>query len=104
MVKFMIWLILGGFILTIGDIFFKFWTKHPTTWMYIAGLSIYILGMTFLIQSFKTTNIAVASAIFVIANILTLSIVSWLYFKEPLSTIQMIGVGLAIIAIIILDI
>ncbi len=100
----MIWLIFGGFILTIGDIFFTFWTKHPTTWMYIVGLGIYILGMVFLIESFKTTNIAVASAIFVVSNILTLSIVSWVFFKEPLSTLQMIGIFVAIIAIVILEI
>jgi len=100
----MIWLIFGGFILTIGDIFFKFWTKNPHNWMYLVGISIYVIGLMFLIQSFKHTNIAVASAIFVVANIVTLAIVSWLFFNEPLSTVQMIGVLLAIISIIILEI
>ena len=100
----MIWLLLGGFILTIGDIFFKFWTKHPHNWMYLVGISIYIIGLMFLIQSFKNTNIAVASAIFVIANIVTLAVVSWLFFNEPLSYLQIFGIVLAIIAIFILEI
>lgn len=57
----------------------------------------------FLVQSFKTQNIAIASAIFVIVNIVTLGIVSWLFFKEPLTIIQIIGIALAIIAIFILE-
>ena len=100
----MIWLILGGVILTIGDIFFKFWAKNPHIWMYLIGIIIYIIGLMFLIQSFRNTNIAVASAIFVIANIVTLTIVSWMYFHEPLSLIQIIGIILAIVAIFLLEI
>ena len=100
----MIWLILGGFILTIGDIFFKYWTKNPHNWMYVTGLTIYVFGLMFLIQSFKTTNIAVASAIFVVANIVTLAIVSWIFFNEPLSNLQIFGVLLAIVSIIILEV
>ena len=100
----MIWLIFGGFILTIGDVFFKFWTKNPHIWMYLVGISIYVVGLMFLIQSFKSTNIAVASAIFVVANVVTLAIVSWIFFHEPLSYLQIFGIILAIIAILILEI
>jgi len=99
----MIWLIFGGTILTVGDIFFKYWTKNPKTWLYIVGIAIYLVGLTFLVQSFKTQNIAVASAVFVIINIVTLGLVSWLFFKEPLTTLQIIGIAIAIIAILILE-
>lgn len=99
----MIWLIFGGAILTIGDIFFKYWTKNPTTLLYVVGILIYLGGLMFLVQSFKTQNIAIASAVFVIVNIVTLSIVSWIFFKEPLSTIQIIGIILAIGAIFLLE-
>ncbi len=102
--NYMIWLIIGGSVLTIGDIFFKFWTKNPHNWMYVVGLSIYLIGLMFLVQSFKNTNIAVASAIFVVANIITLTIVSWLFFNEPLSIIKIIGLLLAIVSILILEI
>lgn len=100
----MIWLILGGIILTIGDIFFKYWTKNPKNWLYVLGLVIYLVGLMFLVKSFKTHNIAVASVIFVVANVVTLGIVSWTFFNEPLSVIQIIGIILAIIAIIILGV
>lgn len=100
----MIWLIFGGIILTIGDIVFKYWTKNPKSWLYVLGLAIYLAGLMFLVQSFKTQNIAIASAIFVIINIITLGVVSWVFFNEPLSTIKIIAIIIAIIAIIILEI
>ncbi|MFA6324664.1 MAG: SMR family transporter [Candidatus Paceibacterota bacterium] len=99
----MIYLFFGGIILTIGDIFFKYWTKNPKISFYIIGIIIYLVGLMFLVQSFKTQNIAVASAIFVIINIITLGIVSWIFFKEPLSITQIIGIILALIAIFILE-
>ena len=96
-------LISGGLILTIGDIVFKFYAVAPKSYLYVIGLVIYVIGLMFLVQTFKTENIAVASAVFVIANIVTLLIVSWLYFGEPLSGIKIIGIIIAIIAILVLE-
>lgn len=56
-----------------------------------------------LVQSFKTHNIAVASAIFVIINISTLAVVSWFVFSEPLTTKQIIGLALSFIVVMILE-
>lgn len=96
-------LILGGSILTIGDIVFKFHAQEPRWWLYGGGLAIYLLGLVCLVQTFKTENIAVASTIFVIANIVTLSLVSWFYFGEKLSTLQLTGIAVAVIAIVLLE-
>ena len=96
-------LFIGGSILTIGDIVMKKRVKTNTTGVFITGLGIYMIGMIFLAQSFKYKNIAVASTIFVIFNIITLSCISWLYFKETLSPIQIIGIILAISAVVCLE-
>jgi NADH:ubiquinone oxidoreductase subunit 3 (subunit A) len=53
--------------------------------------------------SFKYKNIATASTIFVLFNIITLSIVSWLYFNETLSTFQLVGIMFGICSIICLE-
>lgn len=98
-----LWLVFGGITLTIGDIVFKFWVERPTVFSYISGLCIYLIGLMCLVQSYKTENIAIASAIFVIFNIVTLALVSWFYFNDKLSTMQMIGIFLAIIAVVILE-
>ena len=93
--------------MTIGDIIFKFWVEKSlpyTSAEYIGGLGLYVIGLIFLVESFKTENIAVASAIFVLVNIVTLAIVSWLYFGDKLSLIQLIGLILAGTAIVLLEI
>ena len=99
----LIWLLLGGVVLTLGDIVFKFWVEKPQLPLYIGGLGIYLVDLMFLVQSFKTENIAVATTIFVIANIIILALVSWLYFNEKLSLLQMAGIALAICAVFLLE-
>lgn len=97
-------LLIGGIILTIGDIVMKKWVTNNNYVFYIVGLIVYLIGLNFLAQSFKYKNIAVASVIFVIFNVVTLSLVSWLYFKETLSLFQIIGIVLGICSVIILEI
>jgi multidrug transporter EmrE-like cation transporter len=99
----LILLFIGGSILTIGDIVMKNWIISNNIKTFIVGLAIYLVGMVFLSYSFKYKNIATASTIFVIFNIVTLSIVSWFYFKETLSPMQLAGIALGIGSIICLE-
>jgi multidrug transporter EmrE-like cation transporter len=96
-------LLIGGIILTAGDILMKEWVSTNRYLFYFIGLAVYLIGLNFLAQSFKFKNIAVASVIFVIFNVVTLSLVSWIYFKETLSIMQIIGIALGIAAIIVLE-
>ncbi len=96
-------LFVGGSILTIGDILMKKWVVNNSIPLFITGLGIYLVGLIFLAISFKYKNIAVASTIFVIFNIITLSIVSWFYFKETLTPFQLIGIALGISSILFLE-
>ena len=96
-------LILGAVFLTIGDIFFKIWLVQKTGYIYIGGFLSYAAGLVCLIESFKTTNIAASSAILVVSNLIILGLVSWLYFREPLSIPQIFGMLLAVIAIVLLE-
>jgi len=97
-------LLIGGTILTIGDIVMKKWVVDNSNFLYFIGLLIYLIGLIFLVQSYKYKNIAIASAIFVIFNVITLLIVSWVFFKEGLSLIQIIGIVLGLISVVILEI
>ncbi|MEK6957596.1 MAG: SMR family transporter [archaeon] len=96
-------LAIGGIILTVGDIVMKQWVQTDKVWLYVLGLGIYLIGLNFLAQSFKSKNIAVASVIFVIFNVVTLSIVSWIYFKEQLSGMQIAGIMLGLSSIVVLE-
>ena len=96
-------LALGGIILTIGDLFMKKWVVSNSWIIYISGMIIYIIGLNFLAFTFKFKNIAVASVIFVLFNIITLILFSYFYFKEGLSTYEIAGMVLGILAIILLE-
>jgi multidrug transporter EmrE-like cation transporter len=97
-------LAMGGIILTVGDIIMKKWVNTHSNVFYVIGLVVWIIGLLFLAESFKFKNIAVASTIFVIFNVITLSLASWFYFKEKLSGLELIGIFLGIAAIILLEI
>lgn len=95
--------LIGGLILTIGDIFMKQWT-HSNNWTtFIIGLVTWCIGLVFLAFSFKYKNIAIASLIFSLSNVITLALFSWLYYKEVLTLYHIIGIILGIIAVIFLE-
>lgn len=96
-------LAIGGLILTFGDLVMKKWVINNNIYFYIIGLMIYLIGLNFLAQSFKYKNIAIASTIFVIFNVILLSIISWFYFKEKLSTFEIIGIVLGLTSVVILE-
>lgn len=96
-------LFIGGTALTIGDIIFKFWITNNRPSLFAAGLMVYVVGLLFLIQTFKTEHIATASMIFIIFNIVTLALVSAYYFEEHLTNLQLTGVVLAMVAVVIME-
>jgi multidrug transporter EmrE-like cation transporter len=93
----------GGIVLTIGDIVMKEWVKNNQLLFYVLGLFIYLIGLIFLSQSFKFKNIAVASILLVLFNVITLTIVSIFFFKEAPSLKQGIGIALGLVAATLLE-
>ena len=96
------WLAIGGLLLTVGDIIFKFWTERPQWPLYGAGILVYIVGLMCFVQSFKSQNIAVASVLLVVFNVVSLALVSWICFNQKLNPQQMCGIGLAFGAFLLL--
>ena len=95
--------LLGGLVMTAGDIFMKKWIGSNLSLFYILGLALYIVGLNFLAQSYRFENIAIASISLIVFNIVSLAIVSWIFFKQPLTTFQIVGLIVALIAVIILE-
>ena len=93
----------GGMVLTVADLVMKKWVGNSSPFLYGLGLIIYLIGMVFLSQSFKFKNIAVASLILVLFNIITLLIASWFLYQEKLSLIQMVGIIFGLISVVILE-
>jgi multidrug transporter EmrE-like cation transporter len=95
--------LIGGLVLTIGDVFMKQWTFNNSLLTFAIGLLTWCIGLVFLALSFKYKNIAVASLIFSISNVIFLTLLSWMYYKETLTTYQIIGMLIGIVAVVFLE-
>lgn len=98
-----LWLTFGGILLTAGDIIFKYWLTSYSKVLFALGILTYVGGLMCLVQSFKSENIAVATVIFVVINVVTLLFASWYLFYEPVSFYKLVAIALAIVAIALLE-
>lgn len=96
-------LVLGGLVLTLGDIVMKEWIINNSYYWYSSGIVMYTLGLNFLAQSFRYKNISVASVLLVIFNVITLTLVSFFFFSEKITIQKIIGIALGLISVIILE-
>ncbi len=94
---------IAGIGLTAGDVIVKKWATTGNSIYYVIGMVAYLIAIAFLAESFKYKNMAIANSICVGLNVVTLVIVSWFYFKETLSILQLLGILLIIIGIVVLE-
>lgn len=97
-------IIIGGLTLTVGDVFMQKWVDTNITKNFIIGMIIYVVALTCLAFSFKYKNIVIASVLYILINIISLLIVNYYLFNQPLSSSQFIGIFFAIVSIIFLEI
>jgi multidrug transporter EmrE-like cation transporter len=93
----------GGVVLTLGDLVMKEWVVTRRSYLYVAGMLVYLVGLNFLAQSYRFENMAAASAMLVVFNVVSLAVVSWLYFDEKLSGLQVVGIALALLAVVLIE-
>lgn len=67
--------------------------------LYLAFMAwVLYLGVVFtLVSMYDYSKIAIANALWDSGTIITLSLIGWLYFGEPLNTGEIIGISLVII-------
>jgi multidrug transporter EmrE-like cation transporter len=89
--------------LTLGDIVATQWIRHGGNYLYLFVIIFYFIGMIFLINSYKTEDIPVASIILVIFNVVILLFVGVLVFGERISFGKVLGIVLCFISIFLLE-
>ena len=96
--------IVAGLILTVGNIVLKKWVANDyRTYYYIAGLTLYFVSMNLLALSYKYEDVAVASMIMIIFNIVTLTLIGYFIFHENITIYEFTGLALGITAILLLE-
>ncbi|MFA6190379.1 MAG: hypothetical protein WC711_02590 [Candidatus Staskawiczbacteria bacterium] len=100
----LIMLLIGGAILTLGDIFATEWVRvSGSLFLYFITMIFYIIAMAILIKSYEGEDIPVASIILVMFNVTILTIVGVLIFGEEVTASKIVGIILGIISLILLE-
>ena len=94
----------SGLLFTAGDVFLKYWAVKSNPYHMAVAFVFYIIAGIVLAFSFKRKEIAVAVAVLICFNLVTVAILGFTLFKETLGLKEIIGLTLAIFAIIILNI
>ncbi|MFA4873053.1 MAG: SMR family transporter [Patescibacteria group bacterium] len=87
-----------------GDIFFKKWSIDSRNVLLYFGLLIYFIGTIFWAISLKYEYLSKAISVFTVLNLVIVALVGVLYFKEDLSLINKIGIGLGILSVVLIEI
>ena len=96
-------MITSGTLLTIGDIWCKRWLMTGSNWWYAATLATYIAALNFTMQVFKGKNITIATCIIILFNTISFLLINWFYFGEKLSSMQLAGIVVGLIAVVLLE-
>jgi len=99
----MLLLILGGLILTIGDIFIKKWTIDNGLFNFFFVITLWIIALLLLAYTFRFMNIVSATFIEILVNVITLVFADYFFFKDPITRPEIIGIVVGFIAIYILE-
>lgn len=86
----------------------KQWTRVTPGWnflssFYLLGMLSYGLGLTLYALTLRSKNIAIATVILVLFNIITLLCVGYLFFDEKYTWVEISGVTLGALAILLLE-
>ena len=87
----------------VADIFFKKWSLDGKNILFCAGLILYFVGTIFWAISLKYEYMAKAVSVFTVLNLILVALVGILYFKENLSLINKLGIGLGILSVILIE-
>ncbi|MCB9358330.1 hypothetical protein H6503_00205 [Candidatus Woesearchaeota archaeon] len=95
---------LSGSLFTVGDILLKYWADRSSVWFIASAMFLYLLAGITLAFAFKRREVAVAIAVLLCFNLLTVALAGLLLFKEVLGLKEIIGISLALIAIVVMTI
>lgn len=101
---FLILLFIAVLLEVFSDILFKKWSLGSKNSFLVIGLIIYMIGTAFWAVSLKYEFLSKAISVFAVLNLIVLVLVGIVYFKEDLSFVNKIGIGLGVLSVILIEI
>lgn len=87
----------------VADVFFKYWALSNRKALLAIGFAIYFSGTAFWAYSLKYDFLARAASFFTVLNLILLVLAGVVIFKEELSLVNKIGIGLGIISLLLIE-
>ena len=103
MASFSPWLLvtLAAISVILGDVFAKYWSQNQRMLYYVLGLIFYLLSGFFYIPSLLKEGLVVTSTLWSLLGIIGFLVIGLVFFKEPLTLLQGIGVAFGAVSLII---
>ncbi len=86
-----------------ADILFKKWSIENNSLLLVGGLLIYFVGTIFWAISLKYEFLSKSISIFSILNLIAIVLAGMIIFKEDLTFLNKIGIGMGIISILLIE-
>jgi len=88
----------------IGNVFAKEWANKPNKTLYVLAVCAYIAGSLIFPLSLKYGSLTLLNTLAALIPLITTVAIGLWWYKESLSSLNVIGIGLGIIATILLSI
>ena len=95
---------LAGLGVTTGDVLLGHWARTSNWIFLVIGLVLNVIGILFYANTLSFRSVGIATAIFLAINIIAVSIAGVIFFREQFSVMQFIGIGLIVVAIMLIEI
>jgi multidrug transporter EmrE-like cation transporter len=86
-----------------ADIYFKKWSMESRNILLGIGMALYTVGTLIWAYSLKYEFLSKAISIFTILNLIVIVLVGVLFFKEELTTLNILGIILGVISVSLLS-
>ena len=88
----------------LADLLLKRWALDSRNLMLAAGLAIYFVGTIFWAFSLRYGYLSRAISVFTVLNLVAVSLVGLLYFKEDLTILNKAGIVLGLLGVILIEV
>lgn len=89
---------------TIGQIFVKTYYEQDDRKLYLLflGWLMYLPVVYFLFKAYFSSNFALANGLWNAVGTVLVALIGWFYYKEKLTKVEMIGLGLIILGFVVI--
>ncbi len=85
----------------VADIFAKEWSLKSSVILWVAAIGSYVIANTFWLFALKQgSGLARGASIFSVASALLALVIGIIMYKEQLSTIEYVGIGLGVVSLL----